>query len=320
MKSLNFVTIFLVVFVLAMTACNPATMPEPAVQIENEPEEKPVEETVEKPTEVLVEPSEVPTEETVPTVESISADVQIVEFSSTDGTLLKGEYYPPETGPAPVVVLMHQYPLDHETEWFAIAPWLQNRGLTEGVTPNGMPWGDSSWFPAVPEDLNVGVFTFTFRGCQGGCQNANLPGGDHSLWAEDARAALLYASNLPGADTERIVAVGTSIGADGVVDGCWLAEEDGLHCVGAMSWSPGSYLGMSYDKTVGQLTAIGTFVRCFAGEADTQSAEACRSFAGEGYQMELDPSSRHGIALVDPDLQIETLDLLLAFLQETVSK
>lgn len=325
MKSLKVVLFALLLFAIIASGCGPS-IPEPAIPEKQEQVEKPTAKPTDVPSEPAEEPTPAsepmpvsePTPEQKPTVEVISADVQVVEFESTDGTLLMGEYYPPESGPAPVVVLMHQYPLDHEMEWFAIAPWLQNRGLTEDVIPGEMPWSDPSWFPAVADGLNMGVFVFTFRGCKGGCQNAGLSREEGGIWAEDARAALLYASTLPGADAERIVAVGTSIGADGAVDGCWLAEADGLRCAGAMSWSPGSYLLMPYAEIVGELTAVGVPVRCFAGEGDSYSAEACRSYTGDGFEIEIDPSSNHGIDLVSPNLEIETLDLLLAFLQETV--
>ena len=281
---------------LMFAACTPAVpsgLSPVTVETAKNPTEKPVEESVE----VAPTPEEFPTQTAVATELVFPADAQVVEFASTDGTILQGTYYPPETGPAPVVVLMHQYPLDHEMEWFAIAPWLQNRGLVEDVTPGDMPWGDPSWFPAVPENLNVGVFTFTFRGCKGGCQNAGLSWTESTIWAEDARAALLYVAQLPASDPDRIVAVGTSIGADGAVDGCRLAEEDGLRCAGAMSWSPGSYLMLPYGETVKHLTQSGVLVRCFAGEGDIQSAEACRSYSGEDYEIEIDPSGNHGIDL-----------------------
>ena len=319
MKSLKVVLFALLMLGIMVSGCG-TTAPEPAAPEKQEQVEKPTAKPTLEPTEVPPEPTEEPTPEPEPTVAIFPADVQAVEFESTNGTVLQGEYYPPESGPAPIVVLMHQYPLDHESQWFAIAPWLQNRGLVDAVEPSAMPYGDPSWFPEVPDGLNLGVLVFTFRGCQGGCQNANLPGGDRSLWAEDARAALLFASGLPGADPNRIVAVGTSIGADGVVDGCLLAEEDDLRCSGAMSWSPGSYLDMPYDETTGQLTALGIPVRCFAGEADVQSAETCRSFSGDGYETEFDPSGNHGIALVDPALEIDTLNLLIEFLQGTVGE
>ena len=299
-------------------ACTPAVVPEPTAPVAMETVKNSTEEPVKKPIEDLPTPEELPTQATAPIEVVFPPDAQVVEFASTDGTILQGTYYPPETGPAPVVVLMHQYPLDHETEWFAIAPWLQNRGLVDDVIPGEIPWGDPSWFPAVPEKLNVGVFAFTFRGCKGGCQNAGLSWSESAIWAEDARAALMYVAQLPASDIDRIVAVGTSIGADGAVDGCRLAEEDGLHCAGAMSWSPGGYLMMQYDETVKFLTQSGVPVRCIAGEGDVQSAETCRSYSGEGYEIEIDPSGNHGIDLVGPDLEIATLNSLLAFLDQTV--
>ncbi len=308
MKNYIFSFVVFFVFGLMAVACTPAA--ETAIATAA------VEETFEKPAEQVVIATDVFTPGTEFTGEIIPAEAQEVVFASTDGTILHGRYYPPESGPSPVVVLMHQYPLDHETEWMAIAPWLQNRGLADDVNPGDMPWEDPSWFPPVPDNLKVGVFVFTFRGCKGGCQNAGFSMAEGAVWAEDARAALLKAATLPGADAGRIIGVGTSIGADGVVDGCWLAEEDGLHCAGVMSWSPGSYLSMSYGETVEYLTDAGVQVRCIAGEGDSLSAETCRSFSREGYEIDIDPGGNHGIALVDPDLEVDTLNLLLSFLRQ----
>lgn len=312
----------LMMFLLAaffLASCKPSesvTVETPVTQ--SEPEKKT--ETAVGEIEATISPTELLAETVVPEVEEISADPEPIEFVSGDDTVLQGVYYPPAFGPSPVVVLLHQYPLDHESEWFVIAPWLQNRGQENGIEPGSEPWGDPSWFPAVPDDLAVGVFVFTFRGCKGGCQNANLPGGNRGLWAEDARAAVLKAAELPGADPDRIVTVGTSIGADGAVDGCLLAVDDGLECAGAFSISPGDYLGLKYNTSVKELTDRGIAVRCLAGEQDVLSADTCRSFSGDGYGFEIDPSGKHGIALVDPDIQVKTLDLLLAFLQETTMR
>lgn len=310
MKIKSFSLIVFLVPGLIAGACTPMDQPADVTAV--------TEKMAENTSEPSATPDDLPTQVSEGIQVGIPVDAQMVTFTSTDGTVLQGVYYPPETGPSPVVVLMHQYPLDHETEWFAIAPWLQNRGLTDTVIRGEMPWGDPDWFPVVPDDLKVGVFIFTFRGCKGGCQNAGFSIAEGAVWAEDARAALLTAATLPGADAGKIIAVGTSIGADGAVDGCLLAEEDGLHCAGAMSWSPGSYLKMPFGEAVGSLTEAGIPVRCFAGEGDNQSAETCRSYSGDGYEIEIDPSGNHGIDLVNPDLNIDTLNLLLVFLRQII--
>ena len=145
--------------------------------------------------------------------ELIPADPQLITFTASDGTELSGIYYPPANGPAPVVVFMHQVNTD-QTSWRVIAAWLQNRGVSVEIGSD--PWLDPTWFPAVPEALQVGVFTFTFRGCDGGCQSMDPEG-----WRMDALAALETAATLPNADPSRLIAVGTSIGADGAVDACY---------------------------------------------------------------------------------------------------
>ena len=43
--------------------------------------------------------------------------------------ILKGYYYPSASDqPAPLVVLMH-WVMGDMSDWYEIAPWLQNRGL-----------------------------------------------------------------------------------------------------------------------------------------------------------------------------------------------
>ncbi|MDZ7845156.1 MAG: hypothetical protein U5K99_10200 [Anaerolineales bacterium] len=104
-------------------------------------------------------------DQAVPT--PLAPETQSITFSTRDGKELTGKYYPGAENPSPLVILMHWYPGDHR-DWAAIAPWLQNRGSVE--SPADLPWRDAAWFPPLPPDRSYAVFTFTFRGCGGGCQ------------------------------------------------------------------------------------------------------------------------------------------------------
>lgn len=237
---------------------------------------------------------------------------QDITFEAGDGQPLEGKYYPAATDPAPVVVLMHWYPGD-QNEWAEIAHWLQNRGLHgEG---DGVPWRDPAWFPEMPADSSLAVFTFTFRGCAGGCQEPD-PGG----WLLDARAAMEQAAALPGVDANRVVSVGASIGGDGAVAGCaWLVAGDGADCLGALSLSPGGYLIDSYGGMVQQLGQANPPRQawCFYDENE-ESAQVCTSLSGEHFRTQgWSGGHLHGLHLLNPNAVPNPLNLLIEFLAAT---
>jgi dienelactone hydrolase len=216
-----------------------------------------------------------------------------------------------------VIVLVHWVGGD-QSDWNEIAFWLQNRGLS-GSSPNvkSEPWLDPTWFPAMLAGASLNVFTFSFRGCAaGGCKTFT----PHE-WLIDANSALNQAAQLPGIDPKRIVAAGASIGADGAIDGCvWLNETSngpGGKCLGAFSFSPGSYLGLAYDKTVNKLQAEQPpkAVWCLSAEKDSEASPTCKSAAGDAYRAISFPGSAHGMALLDPEIKPNTLELMLDWLK-----
>jgi len=236
----------------------------------------------------------------------LPASPQQVEFQAEDGQALVGTYYPAAVNPAPVVVLMHWAPGD-ERDWAAIARWLQNRGLPLPVdTPQGQPWLDPSWFPSMPHYLSFAVFTFTFRGCEGGCQRFT-----RDAWLLDARAAVQTARELEGVDPERLVTIGASIGADGAVDAC------DAGCLGAFSLSPGAYLNVPYDEAVAAMEALEPPrpAWCLAGEMDSASASACRSASGTRYRATIYSGAEHGMLLIQPEMDPNPMALILEFLR-----
>lgn len=235
------------------------------------------------------------------------AQPQALQFASTDGEMLDGTFYPAAQPSAPLVILMHWAPGD-QGEWSAIAPWLQNRGLAK--KSGSSPWKDPTWFPALPEGRSYAVFTFTFRGCQGGCADFT-----RSKWLQDAYAAMQYAITLPGVDPQRVVTIGASIGSDGALDGClWLNEQGLGRCRGALSFSPGDYLTLLYGTTAKKLMEGGTPAWCFYAENDSPSAQSCGAARGELYQAFKYSGGDHGMKLFRQSAQPDPLEKILEFL------
>jgi hypothetical protein len=250
-----------------------------------------------------------------PAAQGLPPDPQQVEFEASDGRAVQGIYYPGATDPSPIVVLLHWAGGDL-SDWYEVAPWLQNRGLANPFTnPGTEPWWDPSWFPTVPAEMSVGVFIVTFRGCEpfpSGCQTFEPDG-----WLLDAQAALTYAAMLPGADPERIAAMGSSIGADGAADACFMvnAEVAGA-CDGALSLSPGANLNIPYETAVENLGANDPPVPTWC-LASPEEMGVCTSAEGAGntaYQTFEIVDGRHGNELMIPPANPSAMETMLHFL------
>jgi len=218
-----------------------------------------------------------------------------------------------------VVVFMHWVGGD-KSDWYEIAVWLQNRGLENPFpNPGDQSWWDPSWFPPVPEGISYSVFIFSFRGCepyQVGCTT-----GTPSEWLLDAQAAMLQATQLDGADPSRIVAIGSSIGADGAIDGCvFLNEQQPGSCQGGLSLSPGDYLEMSYRESVKALGEAQPPVAawCLADQNEIGFCNAASEAGNSGFKPVLIPDGEHGNMLLRPGLEPLPMQIILDFLSETV--
>ena len=275
-KKFAFTTVLLFAFFLASCGGSPPPTEAPPPDAPPPPAEEAPTVPPEEPT---AEPE--PTALPEPDLDPQPPDGQRVEFEASDGTALVGYYYPASIPNAPVVVLMHWAGGD-QNDWIknGMIDWLQNRGTTHGVNS---PSRQSVIYPPMPEGASFAVFTFDFRefGESGG--SFNQAGG-----LLDAQAAYEKAKMLEGIDPTRMAGVGSSIGADGVVDGC--AEG----CLGALSLSPGSYLTVPYTDAVKTLDDAGKPVNCVASEGDTTSANTCKEAAGENYQSFVYPGNEHG--------------------------
>ncbi len=232
-----------------------------------------------------------------------------VVFFSEDGAELQGMFFPAATLDQPVVVFMHWYQGD-QGEWEEIAYWLQNRG-SSGIQ-RGVPWLDPSWFPALPSGTSYNILTFTFRECEGGCRQL-AP----EEWLGDARASLEAARSLQGVNPDLVIAIGASIGGDAAVSSCAAAlETDPDACLGALSLSPGSYLGQTYSDQVAKLENA-TPPRpawCFYDQSDPD-AVACEEAGGSLYHQEAwSDGNLHGMHLITSTLDPLPLSRLLEFL------
>ena len=252
----------------------------------------------------------------------LPADPQQVDFKAEDGTELHGLYYPAAVNPAPLVVMMH-WAGDDMSAWYEVAVWLQNRALKNPFENPGDPqkfrWWDPSWFPDIANDKSYGVFIFTFRGCNSfetGCVKFDTGG-----WLEDAQAAMLAAQNLEGVDPNKIVAIGSSIGGDGAVDGClYLQEVSPGACMGALSLSPDSYLTLNYDQVITELGKADPPITAWCLAAPFQF-DACKSAENTGntaYASYEIPNGQHGTSMPRPGLDPLPMQLILDFLDEVV--
>jgi dienelactone hydrolase len=303
----------LLIGILLLSGCTfgtPTPSPEPEQPDETvEAEAYPIE-TVE---DVPIETEAYPVETVVDTanLNPLSSDPVSHTLQTSDGVELQGTFYPAEVVDAPLIVLMH-WAVGDQGDWMAIAPWLQNRRVQPEVT-DGVSWLNPEWFPVMPEGVSFNVFTFTFRGCEGGCQNFDREG-----WVLDIQAVMSAIRGLENVDLSRVATIGASIGADGAAVGCDTFNAESAGCLGALSLSPGGYLQYSYPDEVAKLEAGSPPVPawCLYATGDTPSAEACQTAAGDLYQATSYDGNAHGMELLSPDFEPNPLMRILEFFNE----
>ena len=305
---------FLVLIFLVSTGCLAASEVEETSQTAIPPSETNIPTATSLPT-ITPPPTTTYTPSPTPIVVLDPEPINI-EFTAIDGQELSGIYYPASENPAPLAVLVHWAEGD-QTEWKHIATWLQNRGSLIRETDHNNSWLSSDWFPDNTYPGPLGVFTFNLRECTGECQ-AYLP----TEWLLDMEAAMQTAAHLQGVDREQIITVGASIGADAALYGCdWLNREREGVCRGTFSLSPASLLTIPYDQLVNDLIGIepGVKIYCLYGLRDDASLETCGELPGitgidYGY------IENHGLELIQPGLQQDTLLHLLEFIQASLGE
>ncbi|MFH1445893.1 MAG: hypothetical protein ABIG43_00580 [Chloroflexota bacterium] len=253
-------------------------------------------------------------------LEPLAPEAQVMTFQATDGQTLSGTFYPAAQPHAPMIVLMHWAP-GNQYNYLAIAPWLQNRGLTPEPDPNGVAWLDPTWFPSIPEGTSYNVFTFTFRGCENGCQSFDQA--TRQNWLLDAEAALEFASQQYGVDPQQIIAAGASIGANGAAAACFTYNTQHTSgCLGAFSLSPAGNLTIPYPEEVNNLGSSDPAAPawCLYAEDDSAAASACTSASGDHYQSFAYTNGFHGMQLIQQDLDPNPLVLLIDFLAQQLNQ
>lgn len=286
-----------------------------------------------------------------PEPSGLAADPVRVEFQAEDGKNLVGYYYPSKYANSPVIVLMHWAGGD-QRDWCQIAPWLQNRldespALMEGCPepPGSHPIWDPSWFPMMLEGTSYAVFTFDFRDYGESDRGLGTP----SNWNLDGVAAYQIAASMEATMLEQarlssgnklaapslaassqsilpviVVGGGSSIGADVPVVACELinlAMAELVKCIGAFSWSPGSYTGVVYAEVVKRLAEMDPPIPswCLAGANDGESAPTCKSAEEDLDLIHLyEGSSDHGNGLMTPEYDPTSLSLFQEFLGLTI--
>ena len=237
-------------------------------------------------------------------------------FTAPDGHELTGLYYPAESNPSPILVLM-TWTRGNQSEWEEIAYWLQGRGLLERVQNSRKTWKSSNWYPELVLGMPLGVFTFNFRSCEGedGCQ-AYLP----AEWLLDAQAALEAAAQLEGVDPEQIITAGASTGADGAVYACAWMNTTGLGtCLGSFVLSPSSSLTVDFSSATDVLLAQEKpgLVYCLFGLQDDASRETCLDYPGIR-SIDFGYIDNHGLELVIFNRSPNPLDYLQDFILEAL--
>lgn len=233
-------------------------------------------------------PTEPPADETKMEESGLPADPQRMEFQAEDGLNLVGYYYPSKYANAPIVVLMHWAGGD-QTDWpmVGMVQWLQNR-----PDENPIPEGQEHIYPSMPEDVSFAVFTFDFRGYG---ESDPMPDWDPEGLLMDAKAAYATAQAIPDIDPTRMAGLGSSNGADAVVDTC------GEGCLGCFSLSPGSYLNIDYTTQVQDvLDPAGKPAWCVASEEDPAAYPTCNNTSGENFKATIYPGNKHGTQLLIP--------------------
>ncbi len=242
-----------------------------------------------------------------------------ITIQTEDGLELVGYYYIAPQPNSPVVILMHQFRSNQAEAWPAsdLIPWLQNYPV-KGENPPEPTFSAQGKLPLLPPELHFNVLTFDFRGhgeSQGQAASATTSEMGQGFLL-DAKAAYARAALLPNADPNKIIGIGTSIGADAVVDAC------GQGCIGAFAISPGSYLGLGWYDNAYRVINSGRPVRCMYSVNDVPSANACTSLTENAfYKVLAAEGKKHGQDFLEPrKMEADFGRTMLEFLLTAVNR
>ena len=231
---------------------------------------EPVTPTTQDPVRVTTAPTPTPTP---------STDFVTFNIEAADGATLVGHFYPPESSPAPAVLLLHMWQRQKE-DWAAFASRLQQEG-----------------YAAMTLDLRG-------HGESEGTAEGPL---DQRLWTDDILRTWTVMAEQPSVDMERTAIVGASIGANLALRVG--AIEERIQAVVLLS--PGlDYHGITTLEAMevyGERPAL-----IVASQDDPPAAEAAQELAQGGQALTIYPEGGHGTELLttQPDL----VNLMLGWL------
>ena len=200
-------------------------------------------------------------------------------------------------------------------DWVAVnlVQWAQNRGLPEGVAANPACENAEAHvpesladFPPLPAGQSYAIFAFDYRG-YGESEGSN--NWDTDGYLKDSITAMKIAQGLDGVDPARVATISASIGADGAIDSC------ANGCLGALSLSPGNYLGVDY---AGEVTRLGSEQKpawCVASKQDGESYPKCENASGDFFQKFIYEESGHGMSFFETGLAPKVTQIIFDFLQ-----
>ena len=293
---------------------------------ETQPEvSEPANEAYPPPEDFLPEPTP---EATVMAEIALPLGPEPLTLITPDGLTLVGDWYPAENPGAPVVILFHQFGYDRQS-WDDLALWMQNR--TENTfVPGGVlavPAAQYAWFPEFPTEIgSLNVVAFDFRN-HGESDNGSAGRFDPAGFLLDANAILGFVKQMDFIDTTQIVIMGASFGADAAVDACVVTDGTTVSarqldkgCIGALSFSPGSFLDVPYSDAVdAAMKEPHQFpVTCLSAKNDTPSPETCGEASGETYESILFEGDKHGVDLIEPGLTPNIGQVIIDFLQRVL--
>jgi hypothetical protein len=189
-----------------------------------------------------------------------------IAFKAEDGQELMGTYYPPPL-PSPLTVVYFPWVRGDRHDWNTLVTFL----------------------PQPPSD---GVFSITARGCEEGCGED----WDRADWLLDYPAALHAAKELPCADQNQLVTIGSSVGADGAIYACGKDER----CIGALAFSPKGYLDIPYADEVAFMVEQGKYVWAVSAQSDSGALRLDHPEWSDYYHEIILPGEAHGNQLYNP--------------------
>lgn len=216
------------------------------------------------------------------------ADSMAVTFESTDGVLLAGRLFGPDTATAGVV-LAHMKPAD-QSSWFDFADQLG--------------------------ELGYRTLTFDFRGyCPGGDAGCSEGSQDTSAISQDVAGAVGF---LRTEGVRRIGLVGASMG--GTASLVYASQsESAIDAVVTLS-APDAIDGLTAGPDVLQaVTAAKLFI---AGNVDANAAATAQAFYDESVQpkrIEILPTADHGTDILEGNQGENARNLVTSWLQQHVS-